>query len=185
MYWFNIKPFIVGWAFFLLTSCGTPTAETVSTNRYFDLKKYFTEEASRISKRNLLIKKSVSRNGETETKTVSVINWPAELALFIESDINKPSWQRSYRKEISKNFIIYAALDKSLRTRKIVIKQENKQIRWILIENYTRNELYSTVEKLSYFPGSHYEIKKSQSIRLLGNNRYLITGYFEMKKAAI
>lgn len=156
-----------------------PTAETVSANNYFDLKKYFTEEASRISKNYPQIKKSVSRNGETETKIVSIQNWPAELALFIESDINKPSWQRSYRKEVSGNFKIYTALDKSLRTRKIVIKQEKKQVIWILIENYTRNELYSTIEKLSYFPGSHYEIRKNQSIRLLGRNQYLITGWFK------
>lgn len=182
MYWFKINPsvcFLAGYLLFSLTSCQPSEPKKNQVNNYFDLKKYLNEEATQLAKRFPQIRKSVSRNGETENKIVTIKNWPAELSLFIESDINKPSWRESYRKEISGNFKIYTALDKSLRTRKIVIKQVNEQMEWILIENYTKNELYSTIEKLSYFPGSHYEIRKEQSVRFLGTNNYVITGWFK------
>ncbi|XHR93010.1 hypothetical protein ACFJIV_22110 [Mucilaginibacter sp. UC70_90] len=47
---------------------------------------------------------------------------------------------------------------------------------WILIYNHTKNLLYETNEKLSYFPDSLYLIQKTQHVKLMGRNDYKVQG---------
>lgn len=161
----------------LLTACKpSPSVNANTEQTYFDIKGYFKSEALKLKNAHPQIQKTVSHNNDTTSHTVTVKDWLTEFSLFIQSDINKPAWKNSYKVVKSETFIIYTAKEKSLRTRRIVIKLAEKDVQWIMIENRVKNELYATYEKLSYFPESHYEIMKNQSVRLLGNNRYYING---------
>jgi len=48
-----------------------------------------------------------------------------------------------------------------------------------LIFNRTKNILYQTTEKLSYFPDSLYLIEKDQKVRLMAKNKYKVQGLIE------
>ena len=146
--------------------------------QFFDLKGYFKADSVRLTKLNPLINKTVVHNAATETKKVHIPNWGTELSMFSGSDINKPAWQASYSVQSSDDFLIYKAKDPSLKTRDIIIKKEAGKVKWILVFNHTKNLLYETVEKLSYFPDSLYLIEKTQRVRLLGTDKYKITGVF-------
>jgi hypothetical protein len=160
----------------LLPSC-TPNNIQKSTDlKYFDIKGFFTADTARLRKLNHVTHKMVTHNGITETKDVHINNWGSELSLFSQSDINKPAWRNSYIIEKGDNIEIYRANDPDLKTREIIIKKEGRKIKWILISNSTRNQLYQTKEKLSYFPDSIYIIQKCQKVRLLGANTYVIKG---------
>ncbi len=163
-----------------IQSCKQDSDSKSSKMIFFDLKDYFRTEAKRLAKQNPVINKTAVRNATSETKKVHIPNWETELSLFTESDINKPAWKASYNVLSTDDFIIYKALDPALilRTRKIVIKRSGNKIRWILIYNHTKNKLYETTEKLSYFPDSLYLIEKMQRVRLLGTDRYRISGAF-------
>lgn len=144
--------------------------------KYFDLKSYFKAEAARLQKAGKPVTKTVDHNKAKETKQVSIDKWETELSLFASSDINKPAWRDSYKVTDDGTIAIYEAKDPELKTREIIVNRPNNKVKWIVIYNGTKNMLYQTTEKLSYFPDSAYVINKLQQVRLLGTNQYVITG---------
>ncbi len=162
---------------FFFPACKPDIKETGATGKYFDLKAYFKADSARLSKIPQPILKTVTHNGVTESKKVKIDNWMRELSLFTESDINKPAWRDSYQTQQTDHTIIYMATDTTLKTREILInKKQNGQVKYIAIYNYTKNLLYDTYEKLTYIPDSIYKIEKTQHVKLLGTNKYVITG---------
>jgi len=182
MYWFKLKQLtivalICGLFLFIQGSgCKPDIKETGSSLKYFDIKGYFTKEAARLTKQNKPILKTITYNGATESKKVLINNWGRELDFFASADINKPAWKDSYTIEKSGNFLIYKAKYPELKMREMVIKKDSQKIDWILIYNSTKNLLYQSTEKLSYFPDSLYIIEKLQRVILLGTNIYRVKG---------
>jgi hypothetical protein len=182
MYWFNSNVTTLGiyisGAILLacLPACKPDVKETGATVNYFDLKGYFDAEAVRLSRANKTVLKTVVHNTNTESKKVKITNWARELDLFTGSDINRPAWKNSYRVISSGDILFYKAKYPELKMREMVIKKDKLQVRWVLIFNRNKNILYQTNEKLSYFPDSLYLIEKTQKIRLMGSNEYVIKG---------
>uniref|UniRef100_UPI0035BBD88E hypothetical protein n=1 Tax=Mucilaginibacter sp. TaxID=1882438 RepID=UPI0035BBD88E len=142
-------------------------------------KEYFKQEASRLTKLNHDVKKSVQHNGSTESKQVHIPNWARELNLFTESDINKPAWSRSYTVDSTATNITYKAKFPELKTRYITVCKVNGKVSAIEIENDTHNILYSTTEKLTYLPDTFYQIEKTQKVKVMDGNSYKIKGEFK------
>lgn len=184
MCWFNPKYlnklyYLV--AFMLLVNSIGCKPNTVSNNaglKYFDVKGYFTSEATRLTKKRQMILKSIIYNKSTESKKVFIEDWNREFNFFIASDINKPSWKDSYSIEKTDNLLIYRAKFNDLKLKEMIIKQVDKKIKWVLIFNKTDNLLYHSTEKLSYFPDSLYLIEKQQKVKLLRKNTYTVKGFF-------
>jgi len=147
-------------------------------NPYFSLEDFFLSETSRLAKLAPIVEKKVSRNGDSEEKRVQIDDWKNELALFIDSDINKPAWRNSYRIDSTERSLSYISIDPELRTQKITIdKYESGSVRHIAITNRAGNMLYQTAEKLDYYPDSLYQISKQQQVRFIGDSQYSISGH--------
>ncbi len=157
-----------------LTSCKPVIQQNKS--EFFSLNTYFKQQAQKLTKTNFKVVKTVSRNGQAETKTVKIENWPGELSVFSESDINKPAWQRSYKTTVSGDYTIYKALEPDLKTREIMLKKTNNKLVFVMVYNVVNNKLFQTTEKLTYYPDSLYLIRIKQTVRFLGMNDYLIEG---------
>jgi len=165
-----------------MSSCSnSPTQNEVQTLSYFDIKGYFEGEVGKLDNENPVVYKEVIKNTQSEAKKVSINDWNKELSLFIESDINKPSWRNSYSSEKSNDTVVYKALSDDLRTREVRVVSTGDKVHSIFIENSAANELYESNEKLSYFPDSLYRIVKKQQVRIIGANNYEIVG--KLKKA--
>lgn len=181
MYWFKRNSLLIP-AFIVLlgiASCKRDSNAAADTGKFFDIKGFFEADSARLTKENPLITKTVTHNKIPETQKVHISNWGTELSLFIQSDINKPAWRNSYEVKATGNITIYRAKEPSLKTREVVIKKENDQLKWIMIINHTKNILYENTEKLSYFPDSLYLIQKKQSVRVLGTDTYRVNGLFK------
>lgn len=184
MYWYSPlnKRFTFSAIGFILllaiSACKRDSNAGTNTMKFFDIKGYFAADSIRLTKSNPLVNKTAVHNKISESQKVHISNWGNELRLFTESDINKPAWQASYTVQSTDDFLIYKAKDPALKTRDIIIKKDGKKIKWILIFNHTKNALYETVEKLSYFPDSLYLIQKTQRVKLLGTDTYKISGSF-------
>jgi len=183
MYWCNpknISKAALKGGFLLLIaalySCRPDNKQSGAKPAYFDLKEFFRGDSARLTKLNPAVVKTVTHNGVTETKTVHIGNWSQELNLFIQSDINRPAWKNSYVISNSDSAIVYRARTPELKTRRIIIKKAGDKVAWILIYNHTKNLLYETNEKLSYFPDSLYLIQKTQHVKLMGRNDYKVQG---------
>lgn len=159
-----------------LTACKSTGKQSAASLKYFDIKGYFEKDSLRLTKQNKPVIKIVTHNGVTQRKKVRIANWGTELALFKQSDINKPAWKNSYEVIMNGDIITYKARDTDLTTREIVIMADKQKVKSIIIFNRTKNILYQTTEKLSYFPDSLYLIEKYQKVRLMGSNKYTIEG---------
>jgi len=161
---------------FCCFSCAPDVKEKKTALKYFDVKGFFKKEINKFNRQNNPVLKTITYNGASETKKVKISNWGKELSFFELSDINKPAWNDSYSVEQTDEFLIYRAKFPELKMREMVIKKENQKIKWILIGNLTKNMLYQTSEKLTYYPDSVYLIEKRQKVRFLGINTYSIKG---------
>ncbi|MEO7216208.1 hypothetical protein [Mucilaginibacter sp.] len=159
-------------------ACKPEIKETGAKLKYFDLKEFFKTDSARLVKLNLNIKKTVTHNGESETKTVKIANWGQEFGLFTSSDINKPAWKDSYAVTENADSLVYKAKFPELKTREIVINKSNGKVTQLYILNNIHNLLYTTTEKLLYVPGEYYLIEKDQKVKVMGGNNYLIKGEF-------
>ncbi len=159
----------------MLASCAEPIEKPASP--FEDIKGFFEAEVSRLAEIKKTVNKTVKRNEVSETKNNVPVIWKDELALFIESDINKPAWRNSYKTVRDSSNIYYSATEKGLRTRSISIKKNPAgHIIHVSIINETKNYLYQSSESLIYIPDSIYLINKNQDVLFLGNNKYSITG---------
>lgn len=161
-----------------LQSCQPDNIQDGTKPKYFDIAGYFKAQIAKQRKLNHTTLKSVTHNGNTETKKVHIDDWALELALFVQSDINKPAWRDSYSVQSGiDGSIVYTAKEPELRTREIVItRNKDNSIKWIMIFNDSKNRLYQTDETLTYRPDSLYTIKKKQHVSFLGTNNYFIKG---------
>jgi len=159
-----------------ISSC-TGREEMRRESTFFDIKGFFELEAKRLTINRTLVNKSVKQNDELEIKKGISVDWENELALFIDSDINKSAWKDSYKVKEDSFEVSYLAIDTNLRTRFLSIKKD-KQGRavYFRIKNMTHSKLYESSEELTYIPDSVYSINKNQSVRFLGNNNYQISG---------
>lgn len=163
-----------------ITSCVSDNKKPDTQDSYFyNFKAFFNAEVEKLNKRNPAVEKTITHNDQSETKTLNIHNWKQELDLFYESDINKASWKNSYTADSSASKIIYTAKEDKLRIRKAEVYFSDKQqpVR-ISFHNKTANYLYSSEERLDYYPDSLYTIHKKQKVVLLGENDYHITGKF-------
>lgn len=157
-------------------ACGPGTQSQKASLKYFDLKGYFRADSARLSKKSPMVYKTVTHNGNTESKKVHITNWGTELSLFAESDINRPAWKDSYDVSDDGGVVMYNAKSPEMKMRRMIIKRENGVLKWIQIYNKTKNVLYTTTEKLTYYADSLYLIQKDQTVRLMGKNSYVIKG---------
>lgn len=158
------------------SSCSEPEVKP-SQKQYIDLKGIIESEILKLNKAKARVNKTVTHNGQHESLSNTPVKWEDELALFIESDINKSAWQGRYKVTKKSGSTEFQSLDSSLRTKTIVIRyNQNKKPVYIQIKNHTDNNLYKTSEILTFIPDSVYTIIKDQKVILLGKNRFKITG---------
>lgn len=165
--------FLLGWMIFL-SACqevATPINQSDKPAIFFDLKAFFQKEKTRLEKINSF-KKTVTINGVSEEKKLTTLNLDNELSIFIASDINRPAWSDKYKvdslfatqKEL--NQITYTVLDKSLKTKKIIIDFQNNTAVNIEIERATDNAVAQSKQALSYSVGKGYSIQSKQALSL-------------------
>jgi len=153
------------------------TPSTGHAESYFSLADYFSKEATRLQQFAPTVAKTVTKNGEAEHRMLRIDNWQNELALFIDSDINKPAWQNSYRVDSTATSVTYTSRDPELRTERIIVeKRPDGTVNHIRVVNRVSNMLYQTEERLDYHPDSAYQLVKRQWVRFIGESHYTISG---------
>lgn len=166
-----------------LAACRPDVHESAGSKQYFDLKAFINADSARLNKANMPVTKTVvHNNSNAQTKRLNIKNWGQELGQFSASDINKPAWRDGYAIKTAGDSVVYTALMPKLVTRRMVIQTVKGKVKKISINNFTQNLLYKTTEHLVYYPDSLYLIDKFQQVRLMGSNRYLITGKMKLGK---
>ncbi|KQB99090.1 hypothetical protein [Pedobacter sp. Hv1] len=161
------------------SACTFKEQDNLSTKTYVDLAGYFKKEALRLKQNKLPIDKMVMVNGKMEEKKVTIANWEKEFDSFISADINKASWRGAFKITKNDNVAIYTSNSDKIPVKKVEVTYQNEKITTIKIFVTNTNDLYTSKDTLSYYPDSLYEIKKIQSIKLMSEKKYQITGKFK------
>ena len=192
-----MKIFAICFLLISCASCNLKEKETAKVNTYFDLESYFKNEAKRLGLSTQTIDKTVSINGKTENKTVTINNWERELSAFTEADINKASWRGAFKKTVTEEQIsldeksghhllaqtitTYTSDSEKIPIKKLEMMKVAGKISYVKIFIQNANDLYTSADSLSYYPDSLYEIKKVQKIKLMDEKRYGIRGNLKKK----
>ncbi len=161
------------------SACTFKEQDKLDSKTYFDVSGYFKGEAARLTKANLPVDKIVMVNGKMEEKKITITNWEKEFDLFISSDINKASWKGAFNTVKSDSITTYTSNSDKISVKKVEVVYQNEKIKAIKIFVTNTNNLYTSKDTLSYYPDSLYQIKKIQSIKLMDEKKYQITGKFK------
>lgn len=152
------------------------TTKAVASNTYFDLKGYFGKEINRYSMQKPMVEKTVAINGQAESKTLVIKDWPRELAVFIDADINRSSWKGAFKIQDSENETRYSTENEKIPVKNLIVSKNLGKVSKVEIIVANVNLLYHSNDTLTYYPDSLYQIVKQQKIKLMGIKRYKIVG---------
>lgn len=168
----------------LLTACfGERVERQLTREPYFDLAGFMQGQIDSLAAADARVRKAVVLNEGREEKTVEIEDFGQELAVFVNSDINRPAWFDKYRVDStyengSLSRLHYQAQDSTLRTRELIIDWQGGQVATIHVKNFSQTVLSQTQQFLSYEPGKQYHILTNEQGVLAGDMRSEIFGRF-------
>ncbi|MEY4540060.1 MAG: hypothetical protein RLZZ306_1817 [Bacteroidota bacterium] len=94
----------------ILMSCNSES-KTEKTDKYFDLKGLLEKQIETLNTQKPLVQKSLMMADSSENQQVKTINWAKELELFMQADLNKPAFVKSYQVDSSSMGVKYVLKD--------------------------------------------------------------------------
>lgn len=172
----------------LLAACSPPPATAPQTeNRYFDLAGFIDKEVARLQELKPEVEKTVTLNGQSETKTISDIDWAQELQAFRDGDINKAAWRDSYNADSTvvttlngdSTVVVYSARSEALPVQSIVaFFGGTTELVEITIKRQSDNFLYTSKQTLKYSVDKEYRLENNQETVLIGEKKVMVVGKF-------
>jgi len=150
--------------YLLLSACALDGTEgTLDTPLFFDLDGYITAETDRLAAAKTVVEKTITLNGESETKELTDVNFANDLRVFRQADINKPAWRDKYETATEKlsgnhRIITYLATDSSLIVRRLLVEEDQGVPVKIEIDRKTGNVLSNGTHQLVYDPATGYDV---------------------------
>lgn len=128
--------------FLFLTSCDSAQERQSKVMTYYDLKGFVESQISVLNKEKPEVVKTMSVSGKNETRTSREMDWKKELELFIQADINKPAYSKSYSitKPDSLTVVYKLSSGESLPVRYLKIEMDKAAGTPILIQALLRSE---------------------------------------------
>ena len=154
----------------LFSSCSDEPRITSVSEPFFDLKTFFIQERSKLEDIKKVIKKA-SVDGIIEEKTVDSIDLEKELALFVDSDINRIAWLDKYKVDSLFNNnklsqVNYLAKDDQLKTKQLTVHFNNNTVDSINIIRRITSLVAKLEQHLKYVPSKGYSIESRQETSL-------------------
>jgi len=181
--------FTVAALFFSATACQSSLEEPqgaakTSAPVFFDLKGYMAQQVETLKMARPRVKKRVSINGKMEERVSDQINFEEELAIFINSDINKPAWSDKYTKDSSFSGgqvqnILYLAQQENLKTQMMLVSFSGGAVNKIELKNRTSAAIVTAEQTMIYTPGKGYSIIYKEMPALAEAKNFSVEAVFE------
>lgn len=173
---FVLLPFL-----WMTSACQEESAPT-QKQLYFPLATYLQQEIVQLQKHPKRVHKTVILDGKSEVKVLSDLAWEKEWALFIESDLNKPAFDKSYDNLSDDGFRWYSLkIGEKLPVKKLKIQLDAlDRPASIEIEMSQTNFLFDTQKKMhmNFSDGKvqTYSIEGTQRMRWGSPTHYQMVG---------
>ncbi len=167
-----------------LLACADPAAEVVNNEAaYFAINDVLDEQLTQLSGADL--HKQVVMQADTEARALAQPDWPRELNLLREADINKPAWQGQYRIDTSTDHTVhYLAMSKKLPVQElIVVRMPDGRLQRVTARLHKSNYLYASARRIEMQFADEpvprlmdYHVRGYQKIRLRDTIRFEVRG---------
>ena len=167
-----------------LTSCEELANQTLPNDVvFFDLKKFMSQEITRLNKLKPKVNKTTRVNNNTETKDLKIENFESELKIFMEADINKLAWIDKYDVDTTYtnnqlSSLDYNANKKKLTTRHLRVEYKNGKVSKIEVLTQASSIVTDVEKQLIYEPDLRYSILSKQKTTGIAGNEIEIIGKF-------
>lgn len=167
----------------IVLSCSQETSTIKKVN--FDLAGVIQNQVNQLSKTKPTVSKTVFLNTEKEDIRTADIDWSKELSLFLEADLNKQAYQRSY--EVAKTdstefYSLKSTENLPVKSLKLFF-DTNKTLKHVEADLQTKNYLYESEKHLSLDLSEeslkHYEINTSQELFIGKKKNFKVIGHIE------
>jgi len=78
------------------TGCETPAEKSSEKKVYYDLNGLIEKQITFLQEKTPVVRKEMRVSGKSESRSTKEVDWKKELELFIQADINKPAYSKSY-----------------------------------------------------------------------------------------
>jgi len=143
----NLTGFI--FVFGMMLACGS-SEKSIQKNTYFAWSAFLKQQITDYAKLNQRVHKSVVLDGKKEVKIISNLDWEKEFALYLDADLNKPAYEKSYDNLSEPGFFWYSLKkDENLPVKKMIIHLDaEERPAKVEIEIAQKNFLFETRKKL-------------------------------------
>lgn len=151
----------------LIASCTSKTDNSNSKERYYELSIHdiIANEISTLEKSNGPFHKVVlSSEGKIEKQNISLNSIQNDLKTFNEFDINKPAWQKSYKKITNEHYILFESVESRLQLKSIKVFGELANPKKVVIYFLNQNNLYESSKLIEIVPNHSYSIFSVQDV---------------------
>jgi hypothetical protein len=149
----------------LVTACQREEDQNKDEKFYFDLKSFVENQIVYLNDKKPVVTKTVGLDGKQVSNQSKDIDWKKELELFVQADLNKPSYRQSYiieRKDSSiYEYRLKPNVDLPVRYLKIVTDTSLHQPIYVKASFQSANKIYKsekTIEMSSTRKDNRWEL---------------------------
>jgi hypothetical protein len=180
-----LKKNIVGFLMLLvMLSCKNEETQT-KINKYFDLKDFVNKKISNLDSRKPSVEKKITMGDSTDVLITKNIDWKSELELFVQADLNKPSYVSSYEiaRPDSNTYIYSLKSTEKLVVKTLTIRLDSVLKQPVFVEAQLKdvNKLYDSEKTLTMICDNQgaikeYKIIGYQHLAMTDAKKYSIVG---------
>ncbi|KAA0991087.1 hypothetical protein [Dyadobacter aurulentus] len=160
-------------ACFVLFGCDERKTDERNEKAYYDLRGFVEDQIVYLKEKKPQVTKTAKLDGEAQTIQSAEIDWDKEFGLFLQADINKPSYAQSYdvvRKDSATfEYRLKQNADLPVRYLKIVVDTLLKSPVRVTAIIQSKNRIYESEKNI--------ELTYSRKNNLPQISFYLVSGY--------
>ncbi len=159
-----------------LWACDVPKPTQNKITQFFDIAQFTQQQINILIARQRAqpdwrVHKTIHHNSQTESHELAIKDWNKELALFQQTNLNKPTLLDAYRMDTLRDEITqdiqrirYIANADNIYTQAVDIQYKAQQPYSISIINKSHNTIYTNEQYLEYISDKGYKIVQKQRI---------------------
>ena len=165
------------------SSCNNISKKEYSAHHFFDASDYFNKTIKELSNRKIKLEKTVILNDTEEKKVIDTIDWKNELAIFINTNINKSAIYEYYTTDSilqdSTLKIVYQSKNEKMHTKQFEVYFDKSNIvKKINVLQTKNNLIFQSDTHFEYIPNTYYKIEKKQSLLWFASDDIIINARF-------
>ncbi|MCF2445577.1 hypothetical protein L0657_16555 [Dyadobacter sp. CY345] len=137
--------------------CDQSQEKSTEKKVYYDLKGFIETKISSLSKQKPTVDKTMSVSGKNESRSTRQIDWKKEMELFVQADINKPAYSKSYAisKPDSLTTVYTLKTEENIPVKSVMIRMDKNTGDPVIIKALLRseNKLYQSEKNIELHCG--------------------------------